>query len=163
MLNKLMKRLVDLIYGTGRTRKKYELINPGENVLAADACKGIITKQDKDIVRGTDWISAQRAVVMLTNKNIVCGQWIIPIEDIESSQLLGFKSRLNEGAVLKIETKDGRHFQFGMQVNPEWTDQKSLPLKLEQTKLKHSVYSVIVRIITIGVLLYWLYNRFFAE
>ena len=111
-----MKGLVDLIYGTGRVRRKYEQSNPEEQVVAADASKGIITKQDQGITRGTDWVTSQRAVVMLTSDKIICGKWTIPIEQIQSAQLLKFRSLFGDGAVLKLQTIDGTNYQFGMQI-----------------------------------------------
>jgi hypothetical protein len=104
MLNKLMKSLVDLVYGTNRIRKKYELSNPTEKVLACDASKGIITAQDEDITKGANWVKAKRAVLLLTETKIICGKWIIPIEQIHSSELLKISSLLADGMVLKIQT-----------------------------------------------------------
>lgn len=74
MINQLIKGLVDLIYGTGRARRKFELNNPNEKVLAADASKGIVTTTNQDIQRGLDWLTSQRAVVLLTDKKLVCGK-----------------------------------------------------------------------------------------
>jgi hypothetical protein len=47
-----------------------------------------------------------------------------------------------------------------MQMNTEWTAQKVLPLKLEKTKIKYSIYSIIISVIAIGYIVYSLYNRF---
>ena len=163
MLSKLLKGLVDLIYGTGRTKRKYEQAHPDEQVVAADASKGIITKQDQDITRGTDWVTSQRAVLMLTTRKIVCGKWIIPVEQIRSAQLLKFRSLFGEGAVLKIQTLEGTNYQFGMQINPEWTVQKIIPLSYEEVKIKHSFLSIAMRVIVIGYLIYWGYERFIAS
>lgn len=163
MLNKLVKGLVDLIYGTGKVRKRYEQAHPDEQVIAADAAKGIITKQDQEITRGTDWVTSQRAVIMLTTKNLICGKWSIPLEEIQSSQLLKFRSLFGNGAVLKLQTVDGTNYQFGMQINPEWTEQQIIPLNYEQVKIKNSPFSIIVRIIAIGYLIYWVYDRFIAR
>ena len=82
MINQLLKGLVDLIYGTGRVRRKFELNNPNERVLAADASKCIVTTTNQDIQRGMDWVTSQRAVVMLTDQKIVCGKWTIPLDTI---------------------------------------------------------------------------------
>jgi hypothetical protein len=163
MLNKLMKGLVDSIYGTGRVRRKYEQANPDEKVLAADASKGIITNQDQGITRGTDWVTSQRAVVLLTSKKIKCGKWTIPIEQIQSAQLLKFRSLFGDGAVLKLQTVDGTNYQFGMQINPEWIEQQVIPLTYEQAKIKHSPFSIAVRVIAVGYLIYWTYERFIAN
>lgn len=163
MINQLLKRLVDLIYGTGRAIRKFELNNPNEKVLAADASKGIVTTTNQDIQRGLDWVTSQRAVVMLTDKKIVCGKWTIPLDNIATAQLVKINSLFGVGQVLKVRTTDEKNYQFGMQLNPEWTDQQRLPLTLEKGQVKHSAFSVIVRLIAVGYLIYWIYERFTAN
>lgn len=121
MINQLLKGLVDLIYGTGRARRKFERNSPNEKVLAADASKGIVTTTNQDIQRGLDWVTSQRAVVMLTEKKLVCGKWIIPLDNISTAQLLKINSLFGGGQVLKVQTMDDKNYQFGMQINPEWT------------------------------------------
>ncbi|HMS30609.1 MAG TPA: hypothetical protein PKD32_12220 [Saprospiraceae bacterium] len=163
MINQLLKGLVDLIYGTGRVRRKFELDNPSEKVLAADASKGIVTTTNQDIQRGLDWVTSQRAVVMLTDKKIICGKWTIPLDTVSTAQLLKINSLFGAGQVLKVQTKDDKNYQFGMQLNPEWTNQQRLPLTLEKGQVKNSAFSIIVRLIAVGYLIYWLYERFIAN
>ena len=163
MLNKIMKGFVDLIYGTSRKKKNYELSNENDKVFASDASKGIITKGNVDITKGTNWVNSQRAIILLTKSRIICGKWIIPIEEIESSELLKISSLFGDGMVLKIQTKDNINYQFGMQLNPEWTEQQILPLNLEKTKIKYSPFSIIVRLIAIGYLIFWIYNRVLGQ
>lgn len=158
-----MKRLVDLIYGTVRVKRNYLVNNPSEKVLAADASKGIITSNDQDIQRSLDWVTSQRAVVMLTDNKLICGKWIIPLDNIVTAKLLKINSLFGGGQVLKIQTKDYTNYQFGMQLNPEWTNQQALPLTLEKGQVKQSAYSIIVRLIAIAFLIYWLYERFFEK
>jgi hypothetical protein len=162
MLNKLMKKLVDLIYGTERVRRNYEQANPEERIIAADGSKGIITENDQDIIRGANWVTSQRAVLLLTNRKIVCGKWIIPFEQIKSSRLLKIRSMFGDGAVLKIQTIEGTNYQFGMQVNPEWTNQQAIPLSYEEVKIKHSPFSIALRVIVVGSLIYWVFEKFIA-
>jgi len=159
VLDKLMKWLVDLVYMTGRARRKFEHANPDEEVLAADASKGIITKETQDIRRGLNWVTSQRAVIMLTDKKIVCGKWTIPLETIASAQLIKYGS----GQVLKILTEDGTNYQFGMQVNPEWTNQQILPLMLDKGSIKYSSFSIIVRLLLLGYIIYRLYSLFMSN
>ena len=163
MINQLPKGLVDLIYGTGRVRRKFELDNPSVKVLAADASKGIATTTNQDIQRGLDWVTSQRAVVMLTDKNIICGKWTIPLDTVLTAQLLKINSLFGGGQVLKVQTTDDKNYQFGIQLNPEWTNQQRLPLTLEKGHVKNSVFSIIVRLIVVGYLIYWLYERFIAN
>ena len=160
MINKLMKGLVDLIYGTGRIKSKYLNENPTETILAADGSKGIVTTDNENIQRGLDWVTSQRAVVLLTDKKLICGKWIIPLENIKAVQLLKIHSLFGAGQVLKVQTDTEENFQFGMQINPEWTKQQALPLTLEKGQVKNSAFSIIVRLVLIGYLIYWLYERF---
>jgi hypothetical protein len=163
MVNQLLKGFVDVIYGTGRVRRRFELDNPYEKVLASDASKGIITTSDQDIQRGLDWVTSQRAVVLLTEKRIVCGKWTIPLNTVSSAQLLKIRSLLGGGQVLKVQTTDGNNYQFGMQINSEWTDQQHLPLTLENGQVKNSAFSIIVRLLVVGYFIYWIYEEFIAK
>ena len=163
MIHQMLKGLVDLIYGTKRVRRKFELENPNEKVLAADASKGIVTTTNQDIQRGLDWVTSQRAVVLLTDKKIICGKWTIPFDTISTAQLLKINSLFGGGQVLKVQTTDDKNYQFGMQLNPEWTNQQSLPLTLEKGRVKYSAFSIIVRLVAAGYLIYWLYERIIAH
>jgi hypothetical protein len=160
MINQLLKGFVDLIYRTGQARRKFELDNPNEKVLAADASKGIVTTTNQDIQRGFDWVTSQRAVIMLTDRKIICGKWTIPIDTISSAQLVKVNTLFGSGQILKIQTTDEKNYQFGMSLNPEWTNQQRLPLTVEKGQIKYSAFSIIVRLIVLGYLIYWLYERF---
>lgn len=162
MINPLLKSLVDLIYGTHQVKKRYELEHPNETVLAADACKGIVNNSDRELERGLDWVGAQRAVILLSDQKIICGRWTIMLDNIESAQLIKINDLISSAQVLKIQTKDGRYYQFGMQINPDWTRQTALVLQVEKGRLKYSTFSIVVRLLLIGYLLYWIYNRFFS-
>lgn len=153
-----LKTFVDLIYGTDSKRRSYESLN-NETVFAADAAKGIITKQNKDIIRGTDWIVSQRALILLTEKQIVCGKWEIPIDRISNATLVKIKSLFGGGQVLMIDTKENERFQFGMQLNDEWVNQKLFDLTVENRKVKTSAFSWVIRLVAIGFLAYWLLQK----
>lgn len=163
MINKLLKGLVDLLYGTRRVRRKFVINNPNEKVLAADASKGILTTTNEDIQRGLEWVTSQRAVILLTDKKLVCGKWTIPLDTITTAQLLKINSLFGDGQVLKVQTTDHKNYQFGMQLNPEWTSQQLLPLTIEKGHVKNSAYSIIVRLIAVGFLIYWIYERFIVN
>ncbi|MEL6969447.1 MAG: hypothetical protein AAFO02_04700, partial [Bacteroidota bacterium] len=101
----LQKQITDFIYGTNRVRRKYEAKYPAETVLAADACKGTRVKGDGEIKRGANWVVSKRAVLILTNKNIVCGDWLIKLDDIEKATLVLFDSFWGAGQVLQIKRR----------------------------------------------------------
>ena len=160
MRNKLMKGFIDLIYGTDRVRRKFEIDNPTEKVLAANSSKVIETIPSEVKRHEYDWIISKRAIVMLTNKNIICNQWTIPLDIISKTQLIEINSIFGDEQVLIIETTKNKNYQFEMQFNNEWTDQKRLPITLQKGEAKHSDYSIVVRIIATAFLIYWLLERF---
>ncbi|MBK8415687.1 MAG: hypothetical protein IPL22_15015 [Bacteroidetes bacterium] len=131
--------------------------------MAADAYKGIVTKNNQDIQRGLDWVTSQRAVVLLTDKKLICGKWTIPLDTISTAQRLKINSLFGGGQVLKVLTTDDKNYQFGMQLNPEWTSQQRLPLTLEKGQVKYSAFSIIRRLIAVRYLTYWIYERFIED
>jgi hypothetical protein len=155
----ILKKITDFIYGTGRVRKKYSVENPSEQIVAADASKGRMTKGNSDVKRDLGWVTSQRAVVLLTNKRLICGQWSIPLEDIFTSELVKINTTFGPAQVLKITTNKQEHFQFGMQMNTEWTEQTVLPLSIEKGKIKFSLVSIVLRLILLGYLVYWIIER----
>ena len=50
--------------------------------------------------------------------------------------------------------KDGSHYQFGMQRNPAWEKQKALPLTIQETVLKYSKTSLLLRLLILVWLAY---------
>lgn len=163
MVNRILKGFVDLFYGTGKVRRRFELDNQNENVLASDASKGIVTTTNQDIQRGLDWVTSQRSVILLTDKKIVCGKWTIPLDTISTAQLLEINSLFGGGQILKIQTKDNSNYQFGMQINPEWINQQILPLTLEKGQVKHSAFSIIARLVVVGYIIHWVYEQFIVN
>ncbi|MFV0590607.1 MAG: hypothetical protein ACK5M7_04425 [Draconibacterium sp.] len=154
-MDKFLKLLVDWVYRTNSKRKNFEAQH-NEKVLAADASKGITTKQNDSIDRGAAWMVSQRAIIMLTNKRIICGKWDIPVEKISKASLVKIKSLFGGGQVLKIDTFDNESYQFGMQVNDEWINQTALQLTVENGKVKIFTLSTVVWILALGYLLYLL-------
>ena len=154
-----MKGFVDLIYGVRRTKKIFRSKNPLETIYASDGSKSILTSDTKVIERGMEWVTSQRAVVLLTNKRIICGKWSIPLIDISEAQLLKVRSLFGAGQVLRVRTNDA-NYQFGMQLNKEWTNQNILPLTIEEGKIKISPFSKIIRFVLVAYLIYWLFEKF---
>ena len=128
--------------------------------MASDASKGVLAGEDKVVRRGMNWVASQRAVILLTDKRIVCGKWDIPLDTVTHAQLVRVRTLLGSAHVLKIATTDRGYFQFGMQGNDEWVDQEVLSLTLSRGRLRYSPFSLIVRIALIGYVVYRLVLRF---
>lgn len=158
-MDNLLKTIVDFFYRTNSRRKKFEAEN-NVKTLAADAAKGIITINNADITRGSKWALSQRLIIFLTDKKLVCGKWNIPIENIDSATMVKFKSIFGGGQVLKIDTIDKKSYQFGMQVNDEWRNQKALNITFENGKVKTSIPTIILWFVMSGISIYWLLIKF---
>ncbi len=156
----ISKRIVDFVYGTQRVRRAYEEHHPDETVVASDASKGMRAGEDKVVRRGVNWVASQRAVLLLTDKQIVCGKWNIPLNTVVRAQLVGVRTLLGSAHILKIVTIDQGYFQFGMQRNVEWVEQDALPVTRAEGALRYSPLSLIVRIGLIGYVVYRLILRF---
>lgn len=135
--------IVNILYLVPLQVKKFEKQHPGSKVLIADATKGRKVKSNEVAQYELGWTTARRGVVMLTAKELVCGDWAIPIANIQQATLL----HISGGSILKISTKDGLHYQFGMQRNPEWEQQKLFPLNIEEGALRFSKTSLIIRLL----------------
>ncbi len=92
MAIQMTKRVIDFIYGASKVKRRFQAAHPGETVLASDACKGFVSNRDKTVKQGADWVTAQRATLLLTDKRIVCGKWEIPLDIIVEAHLITFSS-----------------------------------------------------------------------
>lgn len=155
----ILKKIVDTIYRTNQVRRKYSKKNPDEKIWASDVSKGIRTKQNKDLERGIHWITSQRAVVLLTDEKLVCGKWVIKISEIKNAKIIRIKSIFGGGQVLKIQTLDDDHYQFGMQLNNEWKAQSVLPINIEDGKVKYSNFSIAIRVFILIYFIYWVIEK----
>ena len=151
----ILKSIVDLVYRTKAKRYKFEK-QSGEKVLAADGSKGIIVKSNDGIHKGKEWITAQRSVILLTEKQIICGKWNIPLKDISQAKLTRINSSFSGGTVLSINTAHNKSYQFGMEHNIEWYTQKVMPFTTDVGKAKKSLFNWVVQIIAIGFLVYYI-------
>ncbi len=148
------KYAADFFYRTRSVKDKFAKENPRETVLASDASKALLSKGTGKIRWGVDWVTAQRAVVLLTDKRIKYGYWDIPLDEVEEARLYEVNSLFGTGQIIKITTNDNYNFQFGMKRNYEWTDQSVLPVTLVKRKMKYSLVTMISRVILIGFLVY---------
>jgi hypothetical protein len=111
--------------------------------LIADGTKARKVASNEEAQYEVGWATARRGVLMLTTKELVCGDWTIPLSQIQEATLL----HISGGSLLKISTKDGLHYQFGLQRNPGWEEQTVFPLRVEEAALKFSTTSFILRLL----------------
>ena len=154
-MNSFIRKLSNLLYLSAVTKKKYQKEHPDEKIILCDASKAIELSEDKDPEYGKEWITARRCSVIITDKTIVAGNWTIPLDDIDVSELIKFNSLVGKGMVLKVKTKNGKHYQFGMQYNKNLEKQNALTFdSIREGKIKKSLFSKVIRILALGYILY---------
>lgn len=156
----MLGKIIDFIYRTNGVKTNYQQKHLSEKVLIASGCKAITTTSNQDIKHGVNWATSRRAVLLLTDKNLVCGNWTIPLENISTAVLVSFSTILGKGQVLKIETKDAAHYQFGMMRNTAWENQGVLPLSVKKGKVGYTLISVLARVFLVLWICYHLYRYF---
>jgi len=124
---------------------------PNAKVVIACATKARMLKENQDPKYEFGWSLARRGMLVLTETSLYCGDWEIPIDSVHDAVL----QKIPYGAVLRIETTDGMHYQFGVQNDPAWENQKFLPLKIVKKVLEFSTPALILRLI-ISIWLIWL-------
>jgi hypothetical protein len=138
---------------------KFRIQHPEEEVIIADGTKARKVKSNQETQYGIGWVTARRGVLILTSNNLRCGDWVIPISAIQEATLLS----IFDGFLLKISTKDGDHYQFGIQHNPAWESQKVIPLKFERSALKVSKISLILRMLILAGMIFSMGQAYFES
>ena len=140
--------IVNIFYLVPYRVYQYKKGHPDVEVLIADGTKARKAISSEIVQYEMGWVTARRGILMLTTKELVCGDWTIRLPDIQDATLM----HISGGSLLKITTKDGEQYQFGMQRNSAWEKQELFPLRVEESALRFSKASLIIRL----VLLVWL-------
>ncbi len=142
--------IVNTLYLVPLQVYKFKKRHPDAEVLIADGTKARKVMSNEEVQYEMGWATARRSVLILTTQGLFCGDWTIPLSYVQEATLLQIPS----GAVLKVSTKDGLHYQFGMQRNPAWEKQKVLSLNVQETVLSYSKTSLLLRLLVLAWLAY---------
>jgi hypothetical protein len=150
MLDKFLRTIANAFYLVPRQVRNFRGQHPDTEVLIADATKARRVEAHDETRYEMGWAIARRGVMILTTNGLYCGDWTIPIANIREATLL----HIPGGSVLRVSTTDGVNYQFGLQRNPAWEEQKVLPLRVEHGALKFSTTALVLRLIIVGWLVY---------
>lgn len=156
----VVNRIMNTVYGTKKAVNKFQLTHLDEHIIAVSGVKGIISTPKSEVNTGVKWILSRRAVAILTNKRIKCGDWDIPLSSIKSAELIKFRGLISKGQLLNISTKDNIGYQLGMQRNMDWLKSEHLILEYVDKKIKISTFSWVMRIVLVIYLIIFFYERF---
>jgi len=160
MLTVIARFIVNLIYKVNGTVSAYAKKNPGDDIVFAGAAKGVIYEISSDVERSVKWVTARRAVLLLTKQAIIHGNLRISLKDVKQAEIILFNSFLTKGMVLRINTTDEKQHQFGITFDESLLNQKSLELTVSNEKVKHSPLSILARILLVVIIVREIYLRF---
>lgn len=142
--------IVNTLYLVPLQVYKFKKQHPDAEVLIADGTKARMVKSNEEAQYEIGWATARRSTLILTTEGLFCGDWTIPLSNIQEATLL----QVPGGSLLKISTNDGLHYQFGLQRNPAWEKQTVLPLNIQETVLRYSKLSLLLRLLVLTWLAY---------
>ncbi|HBO45864.1 MAG TPA: hypothetical protein DD670_18455 [Planctomycetaceae bacterium] len=115
--------------------------------------------EGNQLKHGPNWIFARRAFLKVYEDRLECGDWLIRYEDIKDATLLSVRMNLViPGYVLQVAT-DERVHHFGLNAGSFWKSELPFALTRAKGRLGYSLFSLTLRAILVGYLLYWLWQR----
>jgi hypothetical protein len=151
-----------------RRVKRYKREYPNEKILFAGISKALSRVFEKEVKAGPDYIDAKKTVFLLTNKNIVAREWRIGTDEITRAELDTYNSLYGRAMLLKIKTRDGGNYQFGMRYDEKFFKQNILQFEHKEIehvyptwfRLAHYILRPIMYLFIIGFIIYWLVRLF---
>jgi len=118
------------------------------------------TAEGDALRRSLNWVLARRAFLQVWSDRLVCGDWTIPYDTILESVLYSIRSPFFiPGYILRVRTAD-RTYQFGLNAGKFWRGDLPFLVSRERGRLSYSPFSIVVRLILLGSLLYYVWTRF---
>ncbi|NJN20929.1 MAG: hypothetical protein HC812_06690 [Leptolyngbya sp. RL_3_1] len=127
MSNRALRLITNGLYLVPWRVAQYQRRVPGIKVVAAGSAKGRQFRQAVPVQREMGWVTAKRGALILSERELCCGEWQIPLADIQAASL----QPMAGGMVLKVTTASGLYYQFGLSSDPAWQRQTVLPLEIE--------------------------------
>ncbi|WP_164102269.1 hypothetical protein [Candidatus Laterigemmans baculatus] len=123
-------------------------------------CKTKATIAEGDQMRyGPNWLLSRRGTLKVFDDHLECGDWRVEYEHIREAILYSVRSNfIFPGYVLKVETAE-EQYHFGLNSGEFWKCELPFPVRREKGRLGYSLFSLTVRTVVAGYLLYlaWLW------
>lgn len=145
-MKNILTSITNCIYLTPFWVWNYKRKNPNKKVLVYGATKARKSKKDIRLQYGLGWVVSRRTTLMLTENELICGNWFIPIKEITKSQIQIIKSIFGKGYLLIISTSTGDNYQFGLMSDKKWLEQDVLNLEKVENEFTYSLFSKLIRI-----------------
>jgi hypothetical protein len=137
ILNGAARSVSNLAYLVPLRLWGFRKANPETPVLAAGATKAVRTRDDEEVSVGPRWLTSRRGTLIATPTDLICGDWRIPFSQVRTAVLQRSRSLAYlDGCVLKVETADGWHYQFGLMFDPAWENDLPIPVSVVRAPIR---------------------------
>lgn len=107
---------------------------------------------------GLSWVTSRRGTLKIFIDRLECGNWRIPFNAIEQAILFETKQWFIPCYVLKVRTADTT-YQFGLNPGKFWGGDLPFQVERQKGKLKHSSYSIVIRVVLVAGIIWYFYSR----
>ena len=114
--------------------------------------------EGEEIRRSLNWIKARRGILKVFDDHLECGDWSINYSDFQEAVVYSVRSLFIPGYVLRVKAH-GEIYQFGLNPGSFWKGELPFEAKREREAIRYSPFSIAIRVIAIGYLAYWLWNK----
>lgn len=106
-----------------------------------------------------NWVTSKRAQFKIYEDHISCGSWTFTLNQITNPIVFNSKQMFMSVQVLQFDF-NGETYQFGF--NPWAKPLEYLPFsyKTENIKIKHSLFSIVVRVFVLVYLIYYIWQYY---
>ena len=123
-------------------------------------CMTKATDREKDEIRySKNWVNAKQAKLKIYNDKIVCASWHFDMDQIRNLTLYNTKQMFIPVKVLAFDYED-KTYQFGLNPWANPIEHIKLEYKEENVKMKYSIFSIVTRIILLGIVLALSFGKF---
>lgn len=119
-------------------------------------CMTKATNKEKGSPRhSSNWITSKRASFQIYDDHIECWKWNFNISEIENLIVYKTKQMFLKFDVIQFDYK-GETFQFGFNPWAHPIDYIDINFTIEHSKVKYSVFSILLRLILIAFIIYYI-------
>jgi hypothetical protein len=106
-----------------------------------------------------NWALSRRGRLMVYADYLQFGDWVIAYRDITEAILYNSRQMFIPVYILAV-TAGGHSYQFGLNPWAFWRRQLPFPVRRERVRLGYSPFSVVLRVLMIGLLIYFVWHLF---
>ncbi len=117
------------------------------------------TAEGDDIRHSQNWVTSRRCTLRVATEGLECGDWRIRYSDIREAVLFSTRQLFIPCYVFRVRT-DSQVYQFGLNPGTYWKGELPFPVRREHMRLRYSPFSIVVRLVLLGAIVYYLWRNF---